>query len=86
MRIRRQPVADELMLDGELVLLLNGTVMVLSEVASAAVNRLSTEVWTSVEVLVDVLASSVGLPAEGEGAVFSLVRSLADAGVVVAEA
>ena len=36
MRARRRPFDDELVLDGELVVLLDGTVVMLSEVASAA--------------------------------------------------
>jgi hypothetical protein len=85
MRLKRLAVDDERLVDGELVVLTHGTVLVLSEVASAALHRLSTEVWTTLEALTAALASSVGLPPEGEAAVFSLVSTLVDAGLATAE-
>ncbi|SFB87183.1 hypothetical protein SAMN04487968_102103 [Nocardioides terrae] len=82
MRIVRRPVTDELLIDGELVVLIDDQVLVLSEVASTALHGLVTDVWTSSEDLTACLEASVGLPEEGESAVFALVSSLESAGLV----
>ena len=85
MRVRRAPVDDELMIDGELVVLVDDQVLVLSEVASQALHGLVTTVWTSLETLTQQLASSVGLPEDGPRAVSSLVSALQEAGLVVVD-
>lgn len=82
MKLRRRPVEDELLIDGELVLLVDDSVLVLSEVASTALQGLVTEVWTSWADLCAHLDATVGLPPEGEQAVFSLVSALEDAQLV----
>lgn len=85
MRVQRRPVDDELLIDGELVVLVDDTVLLLSEVASAALEHLVTGVWTSTDDLAAHLGATVGLPAEGESAVFSLVNALFEAGLVAVE-
>jgi hypothetical protein len=85
MRIRRLPVADELMIDDELVVLVDDTVLVLSGVASTALDHLVTGVWTTSEALTAHLAASVGLPEGGASAVSSLVSELEDARLVTVE-
>lgn len=85
MRVRRQPVDDELMVEGELVVLIDGQVLVLSEVASEALDNLVTDVWTSIEALSARLEASIGLPPEGESAVFSLVSALEEAGLIAVQ-
>lgn len=85
MRIQRRPVQDELLLDGELVVLVDDTVMVLSEVASAALVHLVTGVWTSFDAFVGHLREAVGLSEDGELAVFSLLSALEDAGLVAVD-
>ena len=85
MRITRTPVQDELLLDGELVVLVDDTVMVLSEVASAALVHLVTGVWTTFDALVGHLRAAVGLSEDGELAVFSLLSALEDAGLVAVD-
>jgi hypothetical protein len=85
MRARRRPFDDELVIDGELVVLLDGTVVVLSEVASAALDQLVTDRWTSVEDLSRHLESTVGLPDDGDAAVGALLTTLADGGLVVVQ-
>lgn len=82
MRIQRRPVVDELMLDGELVVLVDDHVLVLSEVASAALEYLVTGVWTSSDTIARHLETVVGLPEDADAAVFSLVGALHDAGLV----
>jgi hypothetical protein len=84
-RVRRTPVVDELVLDGELVVLVDDTVLVLSEVASTALQRLSTTVWTSLTDLTGHLDEAVGLPANGPAAVSALVSALSEAGLVSIE-
>ena len=73
MRIQRRPVDDELLVDGELVVLAHDRVLVLSAVASAALGHLSTSVWTTSDELAALLDASIGLPDEGERAMFALV-------------
>jgi hypothetical protein len=85
MRIRRLPVADELMIGDELVVLLDDTVLVLSAAASSALDHLVTGVWTSSERLVAHLEASVGLPDDGASAVSWLVSRLEDARLVAVE-
>ena len=85
MRIQRLPVTDELMVDGELVVLRDDTVLVLSGVASLALDHLVTGVWTTSEALTARLRASVGLPQEGAAAVSGLVDELEDARLVAVE-
>jgi hypothetical protein len=85
MRIQRLPVADALMIGDELVVLVEDTVLVLSSVASTALDHLVTGVWTTTEALAAHLAASVGLPADGPSAVSSLVSELEDARLVTVE-
>ena len=85
MKIQRTAVMDELLLDGELVVLVDDNVLVLSEVASAAIVYLVTGVWTTSDALAAHLDTAVGLPAEGPAAVFSLVSALKEAGLVCVE-
>jgi len=80
--VRRVPVADELLVDGELVVLRGHEVLVLSEVASGALDHLGWDVWTSLTSLTDAVEERFGLPEEGADAVFSLVSDLSDAGLV----
>jgi hypothetical protein len=84
-RIKRLPVDDELLLDGELVVLTGQTVQVLSEIATIALDHLSTAVWTSMETLTARLETSVGLPPDGIAAVSSLVSALKDAGLITVD-
>ena len=85
MKVKRLPVDDELSIDGELVVLVDDKVLVLSEVASEALHRLVTAVWTTAEALTAHLEVSIGLPAEGHAAVLSLVSTLEQAGLVAVE-
>lgn len=85
MRARRRPFEDELVVDGELVVLLAGTVVVLSEVASAALDQLVTAHWTSVADLTRHLESTIGLPDDGDAAVRALLTALEHGGLVVVE-
>ncbi|GAA1945879.1 hypothetical protein GCM10009798_01070 [Nocardioides panacihumi] len=80
--VRRVPVDDELLVDGELVVLRGQDVLVLSEVASGALDHLGSEVWTSLASLTDAVEARFGLPDEGAQAVFSLVSDLSDVGLV----
>jgi hypothetical protein len=85
MRLKRRPVDDELLLDGELVVLVDNRVLVLSQVASTALHALVTEVWTTSTDLAAHLERAIGLPDEPEVALSSLVRTLEDADLVVVE-
>lgn len=82
MRVRRLPVADELLVEGELVVLSGQQVLVLSEVATGALDQLRADVWTTLEDLTASVESRFGLPDDGARAVFALVSELSDAGLV----
>lgn len=86
MRARRLPVHDELLMDGELVLLRGQEVLVLSEVASGALTVMDTETWTGLDRLVDELEARFGLPAERDKAVFALLSELVDTGLAELQA
>lgn len=82
MRIRRLPVDDELMIEGELVVLREDEVLLLSEVASFALHHLDPDDWTTEEELSDLLMERFGLPPDQPEAVSWLVSALSDARLV----
>lgn len=85
MRIQRRPVTDDLTIDGEMVVLVDDKVLVLSQVASTALNTLSTGVWTSLGALTATLEAAFGLPEDNPHAVTTLVSALDHAGLVRVE-
>lgn len=80
--VRRVAVDDELLVDGELVVLRGQDVLVLSEVATGALDHLGSHDWTSLASLTDAVEARFGLPEEGAEAVFTLVSDLSEAGLV----
>ncbi len=82
MRVRRSEVPDEVLRDGESVVLLAGRVLHVSELGTL-VRRLTPE-WTELSTLTGALEAAVGAPEDGDtaGHTETLLRELAGTGLV----
>jgi hypothetical protein len=64
MRVRRLPVVDEYVEGGEAVVFVDGNVVALSELATAALTSVGWE-WTDLQEVTAALVAQFGEPAEG---------------------
>lgn len=85
MRLRRVPAQDELTVDGETVVLVDGHASLLSRPASYAVGLLAADAWLDAGEWFSRVTDAFGVPPEAD-ALEHLVAGLVDAGVVVTDA
>lgn len=79
--VRRLPVVDEVVVDGETVVMVGEQVMLLAPIAAALLALVDPLVWTSVDDLGARLSKEFG-PPPADGSVFALVRQLTEAGLL----